>query len=121
MAQGILDELREEVLALRKLVEEKTIKLEQDIDKLKEEFEELEEEGMRLAGVEVGDRVKLRTVLTDIEGVVEGIRPRWFVVRFPPYKGTEKEWRVVELRNLDAIEVLSEEGEENGEGTRKKR
>ena len=110
MAQGILDGLKEEVLSLRKLVEEKTVKLEQDIDELKEEFEELEEKGMKLAGVKVGDRVKLRTVLTDIEGVVEGIRPRGFVVRFPPYKGTEKEWRVVELRNLDAIEVLSEEG-----------
>ena len=43
MAQGILDELREEVLTLRKLVEEKTIKLEQDIGKLKEELEELKE------------------------------------------------------------------------------
>ena len=67
---------------------------------------------MELAGVKVGDRVKIRTVLTEIEGVIEGNRPRGFVVRFPFYKGTEKEWRIVELKNIDAIEVLSEEGGE---------
>jgi len=65
---------------------------------------------MELARVKVGDRVKIRTVLTEIEGVIEGIRPRGFVVRFPFYKGTEKEWRIVKLKDIDEIKVLPPEG-----------